>query len=94
MVLSVSTLYYAIFMIFMIVFEAFTNGTQAAILVGTGQECLFYSLNANVGERGGFTAVGADSGSGVVAGVLAVLLRFLLVRAFRAFRTFRAFKGF
>ena len=55
----------------MIVFEAFTNGTQAAILVGTGQECLFYSLNANVGERGGFTAVGADSGSGVVAGVLA-----------------------
>ena len=64
MVLSVSTLYYAIFMIFMIVFEAFTNGTQAAILVGTGQECLFYSLNANVGERGGFTAVGADSGFG------------------------------
>ena len=58
-------------MIFMIVFEAFTNGTQAAILLGTGQECLFYSLNANVGERGGFTAVGADSGSGVVAGVLA-----------------------
>ena len=55
----------------MIVFEAFTNGTQAAILVGTGQECLLYSLNANVGERGGFTAVGADSGSGVVAGVLA-----------------------
>ena len=48
-----------------------------------GLECLLYSLNANVGERGGFTAVGADSGSGVVAGVLAgagvlaVLLRFV-----------------
>ena len=49
-------------MIFMVVFEALTNGLKAAILVGTGLECLLYSLNANVGERGGFTAVGADSG--------------------------------
>ena len=60
-----------IFMIFMVVFEALTNGLKAAILVGTGLECLLYFLDANVGERGGFTAVGADSGSGVVAGVLA-----------------------
>ena len=70
----VSTLYYVIFMIFMIfmvVFVALTNGLQAAILVSAGQECLLYSLNANVGERGGFTPVGADSGSGVVAGVVA-----------------------
>ena len=51
-------------MIFMVVFEALTNGLKAAILVGTGLECLLYSLNANVGERGGFTAVGADSGFG------------------------------
>ena len=84
-------------MIFMVVFEALTNGLKAAILVGTGLECLLYFLDANVGERGGFTAVGADSGSGVVAGVLAgagvlaVLLRFVhgcfcwrrLLRAFR-----------
>ena len=86
-------------MIFMIVFEAFTNGTQAAILVGTGQECLFYSLNANVGERGGFTAVGADSGSGVVAGVLAgacwswCYCGFVAVCS-RLFLLAQAFKGF
>ena len=58
-------------MIFMVVFEALTNGTQGAVRFVIGLECLLYSLNANVGERGGFTAVGADSGSGVVAGVLA-----------------------
>ena len=82
-------------MIFMIVFEALTNGLKAAILVGTGLEALYF-LDANVGERGGFTAVGAESGSGVVAGagVLAVLLRFLLARAFRAFRAFKDFQGF
>ena len=70
-------------MIFMVVFGAFTNGIQGAVRFVIGLECLLYSLNANVGERGGFTAVGADSGSGVVAGVLAgagvlaVLLRFV-----------------
>ena len=58
-------------MIFMVVFVALTNGLQAAILVSAGQECLLYSLNANVGERGGFTAVGADSGFGAGSGVLA-----------------------
>ena len=51
-------------MIFMIVFEAFTNGTQGAVRFVIGLECLLYFLDANVGERGGFTAVGADSGSG------------------------------
>ena len=61
-------------MIFMVVFEALTNGLKAAILVGTGLECLLYFLDANVGERGGFTAVRADSGSGVVAGVVAGVL--------------------
>ena len=77
----------------MIVFEAFTNGTQAAILVGTGLECLLYFLDANVGERGGFTAVVADSGSGACWCLLVlVFLRFCcgfcwrgLLRAFRAF---------
>ncbi len=68
-------------MIFMVVFEALTNGLKAAILVGTGLECLLYSLNANVGERGGFTAVGADSGFGVVAGVLAGVVAGVLAGA-------------
>ena len=58
-------------MIFMVVFEALTNGTQGAVRFVIGLECLLYFLDANVGERGGFTAVGADSGSGVVAGVVA-----------------------
>ena len=87
-------------MIFMVVFEALTNGLKAAILVGTGLECLLYFLDANVAalrrsERIlalvlvlAFLLVLAG------AGLLAVLLRFLLARAFRAFRTFRAFKGF
>ena len=83
----------------MVVFVALTNGLKAAILVGTGLECLLYFLDANVGERGGFTAVGADSGSGVLAGAcrswcscgfVAVCSRlFLLAQAFRAFRAFR-----
>ena len=83
-----------IFMIFMVVFEAFTNGLKAAILVSAGLECLLHFLDANVGERGGFAAVGADSGFGAgwswcSCGFVAVCSRlFLLARAFRAFRAF------
>ena len=71
MVLLVSTLYYAIFMIFMIVFEALTNGTQGAVRFVIGLECLLYFLDANVAALqrsmrvlagAGFVAVSAGVG--------------------------------
>ena len=58
-------------MIFMVVFEALTNGLKAAILVGTGLECLLYFLDANVAALrrsvrvlagAGFVAVSAGVG--------------------------------
>ena len=70
-------------MIFMIVFEAFTNGTQGAVRFVIGLECLLCFLDANVAALQRSMRVLAG------AGVLAVLLRFLLARAFRAFRAFR-----